>query len=79
MIPISRARAAPSAWTFTIKPIRELVDRYVGNGTGWIDPFAGNNSPAEFTNDQHPHRKRYAVQPHHCREERRHLCVGGNG
>jgi len=56
MIKISRAYAAPSAWTFTIKPIRELVDRYVGDGVGWIDPFAGDNSPAELTNDMHPGR-----------------------
>lgn len=54
---ITRARAAPSAWTFTIKPIRELLDRYVGDGVGWVDPFAGENSPAEYTNDQHPDRK----------------------
>ena len=44
----------PSKWTFTIKPIRQLLDRYVGNGKGWIDPFAGIYSPAEFTNDLNP-------------------------
>ena len=33
------------------------MDKYVGDGIGWIDPFAGNNSPAEFTNDGHPDRK----------------------
>lgn len=37
--------------TFTIKPIRGFVSKYVGDGRGWIDPFAGDNSPAEFTND----------------------------
>ncbi len=57
MIQISRARAAPSAWTFTIKPIREIVEKYVGDGIGWIDPFAGDNSSCEFTNDMHPDRK----------------------
>lgn len=41
----------PSLWTFTIKPIRELVERNVGTGKGWIDPFAGNNSPAFLRND----------------------------
>lgn len=51
---ITRATAQPSAWTFTIKPIRELLDRYVGDGKGWVDPFAGQNSPAEFTNDHDP-------------------------
>ena len=26
----SREWAMPSAWTFTIKPIKKLIDRYVG-------------------------------------------------
>jgi len=51
---INRVWAIPSAWTFTIKPIKELLQRYVGDGKGWIDPFAGWNSPAEFTNDINP-------------------------
>jgi hypothetical protein len=50
----SREWAMPSAWTFTIKPIKKLIDRYVGDGMGWIDPFAGYNSPAEFRNDLDP-------------------------
>ena len=48
---INRVWAMPNKWTFTIKPIAELLARYVGDGKGWIDPFAGENSPAEFTND----------------------------
>jgi len=44
----------PSKWTFTIKPIAELLARYVGDGEGWIDPFAGMNSPAEYQNDLNP-------------------------
>jgi len=48
---INRVWAMPNKWTFTIKPIAELLARYVGNGKGWIDPFAGMYSPAEFTND----------------------------
>jgi hypothetical protein len=51
---ITRAQAQPSAWTFTIPPISVLLRRYVGAGKGWIDPFAGFNSPAEFTNDMNP-------------------------
>ncbi|MCX6690768.1 MAG: hypothetical protein NTW33_01630 [Methanoregula sp.] len=51
---INHARAGPNSWTFKIKPIKELVDRYVGDGTGWVDMFAGDNSPAEFTNDGNP-------------------------
>jgi hypothetical protein len=53
----NREWAMPSAWTFTIKPIRGLVERYVGDGIGWVDPFCGENSPAEITNDLNPLRK----------------------
>jgi hypothetical protein len=62
-ITFSREWAMPSAWTFTIKPIAALIARYVGNGKGWVDPFAGNNSPAEFTNDMNPGRNaRYHME-----------------
>lgn len=44
----------PSRWTFQIPPIRDLVARYCDGGKGWIDPFAGMSSPAEFTNDLNP-------------------------
>lgn len=47
---INRIRARPNKWTFTIKPIAELLKRY-NVGKNWIDPYAGKNSPAEFTND----------------------------
>ena len=50
---MTRRQAQPSAATFTIKPIRELLDKYCV-GKGWIDPFAGNTSPAEFQNDCDP-------------------------
>jgi hypothetical protein len=53
-IPIRRVWAMPNKWTFSIPPIKELIDRYVGDGKGWIDPFAGMYSPAEFTNDLNP-------------------------
>ena len=51
---INRVWAMPNKWTFTIKPIKELLDRYVKEGKNWVDPFAGMNSPAEFTNDLNP-------------------------
>jgi len=51
---IERKWAMPNKWTFTIKPIKELLNKYVKNGKNWIDPFAGMNSPAEFTNDLNP-------------------------
>jgi len=41
----------PSKWSFEMKPIKEILERYVGEGYGWIDPFAGFNSPAEVRND----------------------------
>ncbi len=53
---INRIWAMPSRHTFTIKPIAELISRYVGDGKGWIDPFAGENSPAEYTNDLNPNK-----------------------
>jgi len=51
---INRVWAMPNKHTFTIKPIAELLGRYVGNGYGWLDPFAGFNSPAEVKNDLNP-------------------------
>jgi hypothetical protein len=39
----------PSVWTFQIRPIRKLIDRYLT--ARFIDPFAGKSSPAEITND----------------------------
>ncbi len=44
----------PNKWTFTIKPIKELLSKYMGNGKGWVDPFAGQYSWAEITNDHNP-------------------------
>lgn len=53
---INRVWAMPNKWTFLIPPIAELVTHYVGDGKGWIDPFAGMASPAEITNDLNPER-----------------------
>jgi len=47
---IKRVWAMPNKWTFTIKPIKELLSRYVSKGV-WCDPFAGENSPAKVQND----------------------------
>lgn len=60
----------PSKHTFQIKPITELLNRYCGNGKNWVDPFAGENSMAEITNDMNPdkpttfhlHAKEFAEQ-----------------
>ena len=67
---IQRKWAMPSKHTFTIKPISKLLHEYVGDGVNWIDPFAGENSPAEITNDintdkptmYHLHAKEFASQ-----------------
>lgn len=55
---IERKWAMPGRWTFTIKPIAILLqeERALGlmkQGV-WYDPFAGMNSPADFTNDADP-------------------------
>lgn len=51
----NRVWAMPNKETFKIEPVREFLSRYVPvGGVGWIDPFAGNNSPAETTNDLNP-------------------------
>lgn len=49
-----REWAMPSMHTFTIQPIKELVYKYCVDGKGWIDPFCGENSMAEITNDLNP-------------------------
>jgi len=53
---VNRVWAMPNKWTFQIKPIRELLEKY-NVGDGWIDPFAGMSSPAEITNDLNPDSK----------------------
>ena len=47
---IERVWAMPNKWTFTIKPIRELLEEEI-SGDMWLDPFAGYNSPVTMTND----------------------------
>lgn len=47
----NRKFARANHWTFKIKPIGELLERYVGDGKGWVDPFAGTSRVAEITND----------------------------
>lgn len=50
MLEISRCWSMPSIWTFGMKPITPLFEKY-GVGEGWVDPFAGEKSPAEHRND----------------------------
>lgn len=55
---IERIWAMPNKWTFTIKPVRSLLAEEMGSGpllNGlWCDPFAGQHSPAQVTNDLRP-------------------------
>ncbi len=52
---IDRIWAMPNRWTFTILPIKNLLIDEVCGGL-WVDPFAGENSPATITNDLNPER-----------------------
>jgi hypothetical protein len=49
---IQREWAMPSADTFTIPPIAEIVKRYLAGVS--VDPFARNNNWATYTNDLNP-------------------------
>ena len=43
---INRVWAMPNKWTFTIKPIKELLEEEI-IGEEWADPFCGENSPVK--------------------------------
>ena len=45
--------AMPNKWTFTIKPIKQLLQEEM-NGGAWIDPYCGLYSPAIIKNDLNP-------------------------
>lgn len=53
---IERKWAMSNKWTFTIPPIRDLLKEEMTEGV-WVDPFAGENSPASITNDLNPDRR----------------------
>lgn len=53
---MTREWAMPSRWTFTIAPISALLRMEVDTDQCWVDPFAGENSPARHTNDLNPAR-----------------------
>jgi hypothetical protein len=52
--PITRTWAMPNSETFSIKPIGQLVQRYISQADISIDPFARNKSWATLTNDLNP-------------------------
>ncbi len=49
MIIINRVWEMPSIWTFQMRSVKELLSRYMTEN--WVDPFAGQNSPASLRND----------------------------
>ena len=57
-VKFSRVWAMPNKWTFTIKPIKDLLDEENASGVDkygfWCDPFGGYYSPADITNDINP-------------------------
>lgn len=50
---VERIWSMPSRWTFTMKPVRELLDEEMDIGT-WCDPFAGRSTLAQIRNDLNP-------------------------
>lgn len=52
-IDIQRQWAMPNKNTFDIKPVKELIQSELTDGT-WIDPFANQNKLATITNDLNP-------------------------
>ena len=51
---ISKKWSMPNSETFSIKPIRELIDRYKKDGMVIVDPFARNSDIGTITNDLDP-------------------------
>ncbi len=54
MYEIRRAWAMPNSKTFAIKPIKELVEKYVTKARVIIDPFANDCKYGTITNDLNP-------------------------
>ena len=41
----------PNHLTFEIPAIKAILKDFVGDGKGWVDPFARDSKVAEHTND----------------------------
>lgn len=54
MIKFSRQWAMPTKDTFSCPPIGDFVKKYLKNSKISIDPFAGDNRWATYTNDLNP-------------------------
>lgn len=56
-VTLARKWAMPNHLTFNIKPINELIARYIDQEQLWIDPFANSspfNGQCRYTNDLRP-------------------------
>lgn len=51
---VRREWAMPSPQTFSVKPIKELVERYLASGGVSLDPFARDTTYATHRNDMNP-------------------------
>ena len=51
---INRVWAMPNKNTFTIIPIKNLLNKYVSKDKLWIDGFANDSKIASITNDLNP-------------------------
>lgn len=51
---INRIWAMPNKNTFSVKPIRQFVDKYLVNSNISVDPFARDSNLATYTNDLNP-------------------------
>lgn len=51
---ITRHWAMPNKNTFSIKPIRQLIEQYMVAGQQSVDPFANSNRLATYCNDLDP-------------------------
>lgn len=53
-IEFNRIFAMPNKNTFSIKPIKEFVEKYTKDKKLIVDPFCGNSNYAHFSNDLNP-------------------------
>jgi len=54
MIKFSREWCMPSADTFSMIPVKKLLDKYIHSGQTIVDPFARNSTIATISNDLNP-------------------------
>lgn len=46
---VTREWCMPNIWTFKMVPARKIIYKYLTDN--WVDPFAGETSPVDITND----------------------------